>query len=535
MMFTPVLRAMAAVSAAVFVGGTILSGCASTQSDAPAFPTATAPIGNPNALTAVATSEERINDAIAALDGIVQQAMADTGIPGVSVAVVHNGEPAYVKGFGVADVDTGAPVNADTTFQLASVSKPVGASVVSSVVGTGEVSWDDPVVTHLPEFQLSDPWVTAHTTIGDVYAMRSGIPHQAGDDLEELGYDRMQIIERFRLLPLSPFRAQSLYTNFGLTAGAEAVARATGVPWEELSRQRIYEPLGMSRTTSVYDEFLAQDNRATLHVPEGDAWVTNGNRKEQAQAPAGTVSSSANDFAKWMIMELGNGSFAGTQVVAEAALAESRVPRIVSEVQTDPAARTPDYGYGIGIRTDATGRVRYGFSGAYSAGAATHFTLLPSENLGISVFTNGFPLGTAEGIAYEFLDRAETGTTTTDWYAEFAKTFSGALGAQAPTPAPVPSNATPAAPLAAFTGTYANDYYGPAVITADGNGGLVATLGPKQTQIALIPAGGAEFVTPLPDGSGVPSATFTLTDGTPDTVTFVALQAPDISVFRRAN
>lgn len=99
----------------------------------------------------------------------------------------------------------------------------------------------------------------------------TGIPHEAGDDLEELGYDRMQIIERFPYLPRSPFRDQSRYTNFGLTAAAEAVARSQGVPWEELAAQRIYEPLGMTRTTSVFEEFMAQDNRATLHVPAGDA------------------------------------------------------------------------------------------------------------------------------------------------------------------------------------------------------------------------------------------------------------------------
>src|SRR5690606_10816515 len=133
----------------------------------------------------------------------------------------------------------------------------VGATVVAAQVGRGVLSWDTPVVKHLPWFALHDPVATAQVTVGDLYAHRSGLPDHAGDDLEDLGYDRRQILERLRFLPTKPLRSHYAYTNFGLTAGAEAVAAASGVAWEALSDQVIYGPLGMHSTSSLYTDFIA--------------------------------------------------------------------------------------------------------------------------------------------------------------------------------------------------------------------------------------------------------------------------------------
>ena len=88
-------------------------------------------------------------------------------------------------------------VDADTVFQLASVSKSVGATVVAHEVGIGTVDWDTPVISKLPGFALADPWVTDHLTISDLYTHRSGLPDHAGDGLEDLGYNRAQVLENF--------------------------------------------------------------------------------------------------------------------------------------------------------------------------------------------------------------------------------------------------------------------------------------------------------------------------------------------------
>jgi CubicO group peptidase (beta-lactamase class C family) len=146
------------------------------------------------------------------------------------------------------------------------------------------------VASKLPQFTLADPYVTAHVTIGDLYAHRSGLPEHAGDDLEDLGYDRAQVLERLRYLPLDPFRSSYHYTNFGVTAAAEAVAAAARVDWATLSEQVLYTPLGMSSTSSRFADFEARENRARGHQLVGGAYVARDVRQPDAQSPAGGVS-----------------------------------------------------------------------------------------------------------------------------------------------------------------------------------------------------------------------------------------------------
>lgn len=508
-----------------------------TVSTGTAVPVQAEPIVPPPAGTdfstwsAVPVPPGQIDAAVARLDAIVQRALAETGVPGVSVSVVHDGRTVYARGFGVRDVTTKAPVDADTSFQLASVSKTIGASVIAAVIGTTDIEWTDPVVEHLPEFALSDPYVTGHATIGDMYAMRSGLPHQAGDDIAELGYSRSEIIRRLRFLPLTPFRAKYAYANYSVTIGAEAVSRAVGVPWNELSAQRLYEPLGMTSTTSSLDEFRAFANHATLHVPAGDQWMANGVRDEDAQSPAGMVASSANDMATWMTMELANGRYQGRQVVDATALQQTRVPRIATSPNASTQARAAFYGYGTIIRTDATGRVRWSHSGAFSQGAATTFTLLPAENLGITVLTNGYPMGVPEAIVAEFLDLVEFGVSTTDWLRTQRTIVAEAVGGTSTSTAR-PAGARPSGALRQYAGRYGNDFYGDMTITQRG-GTLVARIGPSKAPLVLVPYDGLTFAMPDDSGNLTPIATFTKRDGHVTGVDIAVFTAPGQSLLAR--
>ena len=110
----------------------------------------------------------------------------------------------------------------------------------------------------------------------------------AGDRLEDMSYDRRQVLERLRYLPLAAFRDSYYYTNFGMTAGAEAVCTAVGVDWATLSDSTLYQPLRMTRTSSRYQDFLDRSNRASGHVRENGKWILSTlQRDADAQSPAG--------------------------------------------------------------------------------------------------------------------------------------------------------------------------------------------------------------------------------------------------------
>lgn len=442
-------------------------------------PSSSVNTANPAADSVALVTAEQVDAAVADLPASVAAAMNQVGTPGVAVAVIHDGKTVYAKGFGVRSVDTKAPIDEHTVFQLASVSKCVGATVVARMIDRGTVAWDTPVAQHLPGFALFDPWVTEHVTIADMYAHRSGLYEHAGDELEEIGYDRAQVIARLSKIPLAPFRSTYAYANFDITTAAESVAQAAGVEWADLSQQELYGPLGMRDTSSRYADLEARDNRAMGHVEVDGKWiVTPAQRHPDAQSPAGGVSSSVTDMATWMTMILDNGQAGGREFIAAPSLVAAISPKIVTRQNDASGDRVGTYGYGFNVTTTAGGYVDVNHSGAFALGAGTTIKMLPEVGLGIIVLTNGSPTGVAEGIAGRFMDYAQYGEQRQDWLTFFRAVLggqskpSGSLLGVTP-----PTNPAPAQALTAYVGEYANDYYGPATVVAEG-GALALTLGP---------------------------------------------------------
>src|SRR5438094_3787018 len=208
-------------------------------------------------------TSEQVTHAIQELEKLAQTQIREDAVPGIAIAVVFQDKTVYAKGFGVRDVNTKALVNADTVFQLASLSKSIGATVVAELVSEGKITWDSKLSVLDPTFAMFDPWVTREITIRDMYAHRSGLPEHAGDLLEDLGFSRAEILHRLRYQhPSSSFRSHYAYTNFGMTEGGVAAAKAYGLEWEEASKLKLYNPLGMSSTSARYADFMSRRNKA---------------------------------------------------------------------------------------------------------------------------------------------------------------------------------------------------------------------------------------------------------------------------------
>nr|WP_245819750.1 serine hydrolase [Rhodococcus yunnanensis] len=498
------------------ISALVLVGCSGGAPNS-APPTTSAPPSadsslSPGQVAGVDVPDGRIDDAIGKLDGIARELMESSHIPGMAVAVVHGGNVVYSKGFGVREIGKDDPIDGDTVFQLASLSKPVGATVVASQVGAGVVDWTTPVVSKLPWFALSDPYVTQNVTIGDFYAHRSGLPDHAGDLLEDLGYDRRQVLERLREVPLDPFRSTYNYTNFGVTAGAEAVAQASGKDWETLSQDAVYGPLGMTSTSSTFSDYISRADRAVPHVLVDGEYQAKYQRDPDAQTPAGGVSSSVNDMAKWLTMLSADGKYNGQQVVDADALLPAVTAEIVSSPSQTPDARAGFYGYGFNVSSSAAGRATVSHSGAFALGAGTNFVWIPSLDVAIVALTNAAPIGIAETLTAEFADLVQFGEVREDWRTLYKNAFAGMSepeGELAGTPPP--ANPAPPQPLSSYAGVYQNAYWGPATV-AENNGKLILTIGPKGSSYELTHWDGDRFTFDVtgenaPDGT-VSEATF---------------------------
>ncbi len=435
-----------------------------------------------------AVTEEKVKAALTQLETLITDEMQKTGVPGIAVGVVYKDKPIYLKGFGRREAGKSAAVDADTVFQLASVSKPLGSTVIASLVSDGIVKWDDPIIKYDPGFAMDAPYVTRHVTIRDMYAHRSGLHEHAGDLLEDMGYDRAGVLYRLRFVPTgNDFRSQYAYTNFGITEGAVAAAKAAGKTWEEISEERLYKPLSMNSTSSRLADFLAHTNRARGHVLIDGKWEARYQRDPDAQSPAGGASSSVRDMAQWMRLHLGGGRVDGKQIIAADALAETYRPEMVSNPARDPATdRTGFYGLGWGVGYDELGRVKLSHSGAFALGAATTVYLLPSAQLGIVILTNAAPIGVAEALAQSFLDLATYGKSQRDWGSLYKKGFAALATAGR---SPVDYSRAPVHPAsglagASYVGVYHNDFLGELEIAAE-DGGLVMLQGPKKMPFAL--------------------------------------------------
>ncbi|MEV7603250.1 serine hydrolase [Kitasatospora sp. NPDC089797] len=484
------LRVGAAVSAGMLLSGPLLAGCTSAAATDPgAAPTtgaSSAPAATPPAAPPPQLTERQVQDAVGRIDGYVQASMAATGVPGAALAVVYRDRVIHAKGFGVRELGKPDQVDPDTVFQLASVSKPISSTVVAGAVGRGTAKWDDPVTAHDPGFALADPYVSSHVTIADLFSHRSGLPDHAGDLLEDLGYQRDYILQHLRDQPLGPFRASYAYTNYGLTEAAVAVAKAGGVAWEDLAADVLYRPLGMNATSSRRADYDKAANRAAPHVRTDAGWQVSTTENADSQSPAGGVSSTVQDLARWMRMQLADGTFEGRTVIDPTALNETRTPHYTSTPPRAAAGTAGFYGLGWNVSTDSEGRLRLNHSGGFELGAATTVTLLPSEQLGIVVLTNGQPTGLPEAVAEEFFDVAQNGRETVDWLGFLGKVVPAAAAS------PVsktdytrpPAGAAPAKPDSAYTGTYGSGYYGPLTV-GEQDGGLVMTVGPAGLRYPL--------------------------------------------------
>lgn len=362
------------------------------------------------------------------LDGYVEQVRRVWDVPGLAISIVKDDEPGFVKGYGVRDIAQAAPVNAHTRFAIASATKTFTATALGMLVDAGEVRWDDPVVMHLPGFQLSDPYVTGTITIRDLLAHRSGLLQ--GDLLwygSSLG--RAEILRRVRHLGTEcGFRSQFGYHNVMYLVAGQVVEAVTGRSWDAFIQERIFAPLRMTASTTGMAALVGADNVALPHAlidrqVRVVSWLNTDNI-----APAGGIGSSVADMAVWLRLHLGGGTVDDQRIVSTTVIDEMQMPQTVIRPD-DPFLQvvqplhpgTHFFAYGLGwFLQDYRGRKMVWHTGA-TDGMSAQVALVPGEHLGMVVLTNmNMCLLPWAPLMLHIVD-AFLGGATRDWSEEYLK------------------------------------------------------------------------------------------------------------------
>jgi len=330
-----------------------------------------------------------ISKVIALFDPYVENLFENSLIPGAAVVVVYQDKIVYMKTLGVKKVDENDPVDQDTLFEIGSASKAFTSAAMAALVDEGLITWEDLAHHYYSDpdkFLLNNSHVSEEINMVDLLSHRSGLPQQAGSyHVMEFWYDFNETLYRLRYLPPeSEFRTQYAYQNILYALAGYSASQAAGMTWDDLIKQKIFQPLQMNSSTTTLQEFLNNPNHASNHGIDENGQVKYMEPYNlDAMGPATSISASIKDLGNWIRFQMNNGQFNGQQVVSSQSLGETRNIHIVIDQQT---GYTLGYGLGWGVEvgTDSY-EIMHSGSTVYSC---SYTDLFLTDDLGIMVVAN---------------------------------------------------------------------------------------------------------------------------------------------------
>ena len=419
------------------------------------------------------------------LDAYVARSMKEFEVPGLALAIVKDGKAVYAKGYGVRKLGEAAPVSENTLFGIASNTKAFTATALAILADEGKLSWDDPVIKHMPSFRIGDPYVTNELMVRDLLSHRAGLGLGQGDLLyfPPTDYTPAQVVERGKYFkPVTSLRSKYAYNNFMFEVAAQLVAQVSGMRYDEFVTKRIFVPLGMTSSLVTAAAYKPGGDWAT---PHSRGWRLEGKLEpipvtiDNAWEGAAGIKASVADLAKWMNMQLNSGKLPdGRPLISEAAQRQMWSVQIPIAINISPftpqgliPARPQFAGYGLGWSLrDYRGHKVVGHGGALT-GMVSTVQLVPDQKLGIVVLTNQEETGAYMSIVYHILDHALQAPDN-DWIAAYKQQRDDVIRRanekeQKDAAARAKDSRTPASPTK-LAGRYHDAWYGDVTLTQEG-------------------------------------------------------------------
>jgi len=318
--------------------------------------------------------------------------MKKQNIPGLALAVVHDGQVTSTKGFGLANIELNVPVTPTTVFQLQSITKTMTATAIMMLVEEGKLKLDDRITEYLDG--LPDSW--NDVTVRQLLSHTSGIKDFINEPTLNLRLDATpaEIVRSLAEKPLNFSPGEKFrYSNTGYQLLGMIIQRLSGQEWGEYCRQRIFEPLGMVDTRVIDLGDLIPNRAAGYRVENGN--LRNGGFVAPSilAYPGGGVRSTALDLAKW-----------DAALYSEKLVKQSSIEQMFTPATLNDGSHAP---YGLGwFLGDHDGHRFTMHTGSHFTGFGTVLLRYPADKLTVIALANqnrGNLVNIARGVAQRIL------------------------------------------------------------------------------------------------------------------------------------
>jgi CubicO group peptidase (beta-lactamase class C family) len=429
---------------------------------------------------AVLSVDAKPADQKAQLKGFTEfiiKAMAEWKVPGMAIAIVKDGKVVLAEGFGLKDVKNNLKVTPQTVFAIGSSSKAFTATTMGILVDDGKVEWDKPVREYLPMFKLWDDFATEKMTPRDLLCHRSGLPRH-----EAMWYgspfSRAEIFDRLRYLePNQGFRAVWQYQNLMFLTAGHLVGVLSQSTWEEFTRKRLFEPLGMMSSSFSIEDMKKAPDHSLPYGEKKDKVEEIPYRNIDTIGPAGSINSNVVDMANWVQLNMNKGKFAGKPVVSEASMTQIQSPQMVVRdpifllLSNFPELYYPSYGLGWFLTSYRGHTVLH--HGGNIDGFSAMVSFMPRDNIGLVILTNLNGTLLPYAVMFNIYDRL-LGLDQKPWSPRFKEIIDKmkAEGEKAKKEADKDRqlNTKPTHPIDDYAGDYAHPAYGTVSVTKEGDG-----------------------------------------------------------------
>ncbi len=401
---------------------------------------------------------------IAAMKERVEAMLKMWNLPGISVALISNGEVDYCDGFGSRDLAADLAMDAETHLPIGSISKSFTAICLGILADEGKLDWDAPVRSYIPWLKLAKEETAEKVTARDLMSHRTGMAKYDAHAVFCTKDDRKEMVEDLQYLEMNAELGEMLqYSNQMVMLAGYLVEVLSGKTWEEFVQERILDPLNMTETSFKAEELPGKENISKGYVFAGTDFMETMYLPLRGVAPAGGLVSTAKDMAKYVIFQLGDGTANGKRIISKEQLDMCHTPQMNGTPYFWQLEEVTECKYGLGWFTDKYRNVDMVSHGGNTLGFSSLLTLLPEKEFGVVLLSNATSNFMIYPLTYMILDDV-LGLEDCGWNEKFQGTIGAifaamAEGQQAMAASQV-QGTSPSRPAEEYAGTFSHPAFG---------------------------------------------------------------------------